>query len=106
MALLGKIELRAERDLAVGTQASILDLFPFEERSKQFAATQPVKRDETKLRVNVDKFGTVEAASDANLPAGFNTSLVGLMKWNDMAKKVTVSGPIKKGDALLVTFES
>ena len=32
MALVGKIELKADRDFAAETEGRILDLFPFEER--------------------------------------------------------------------------
>ena len=105
MAAIGKVELQADKDVGAKTETRLLDLFTFDERSKQFAVDQPVKRDETRLKINVAKVGTFDTISDATLPKGFNTSLELLMKWADMSKKVTVSDSIKKNEALSVTVE-
>lgn len=105
MAILGKTELKADKDVAAGTEISLFDLFPFSERSKQFVAEEDVVRDQTKLTVNVAKFGTLEVISDAMLKKGFNTSLATLLKWADSNKRVKVSESIRKDETLAVTVE-
>ncbi len=105
MAVIGKTELQADKDIMANTETRLLDLFSFDERSKQFVVEQPVKRDETKVKVNVAKVGSLEGMSDATLPKGFNTSLELLMKWADLSKKITVAQPVKKGETLAVTVE-
>lgn len=47
-----------------------------------------------------------QTTSEADLPAGFNTSLVRLVKWKEMEKKVMVEESIKKDEALEVTVET
>jgi len=106
VAVIGKTELKADKDAEANTEASLFDLFTFSERNKQFTVDQDIKRDQTKLKVNVAKFGTLDIISDANLAKGFNTSLATLLKWADTSKKVKVSESIKKGDTLVVTIES
>ena len=55
--------------------------------------------------MTITKLGSVEATSDATLPQRFNTSLVALLKWIDMAKKVTIQEAIRKNETLAVTVE-
>lgn len=106
MALAGKGKLKADRYLAAGTEANIFDMFSFEERSRRFPVDQPVRRDETRFRINVAKVGAIDVTSDATLPKGFYTSLELLMRWTDMAKRMVVSDSVKKDEALAVTVES
>ena len=105
MAVIGKIEMQAERDVAANGETRLLDLFSFSERSKPFVTDVDIKKDETKLKVHVDKVGILETTADLNIPKGFNANLATLMKWADESKTVKVLKAIKKDESLAVMVE-
>jgi len=105
MAVIGKVEIQADKDVVKNVETKIIDLFTFEERIKKFSVNYPVKMGETKLIIKVDKLEPVEFVSDAMLPAGFSTSVATLMKWGDMDKKVKALEHITKGEILSAAIE-
>jgi molybdopterin converting factor small subunit len=106
MPAVGKVELKAERDVAAGAETSLSDLFSYSERRKEFTLESDVERDKTKLKVSVAKLETIEATADTTKKKGEKTSLWLLMKVADFSKKVKAKEAIKKGDTLAITVET
>jgi hypothetical protein len=106
MPVVGKVELKAEKDVAAGAETSLSDLFSYSERRKEFTLESDVERDKTKLKVNVAKLGTIEATADTTKKKGEKTNLWLLMKVADFSKKVKAKEAIKKGDTLAITVET
>jgi hypothetical protein len=106
MPVVGKVELKAEKDVAAGAETSLSDLFSYSERRKEFTLESDVERDKTKLKVNVAKLGTIEATADTTKKKGEKTNLWLLMKVADFSKKVKAKEDIKKGDTLAITVET
>ena len=106
MPTLGKVELKADKDVSAGVETSLSELFPSSERNKMFSLEGDVTRDKTKLKVTVAKLGSLDATADTGKKKGENTSLWMLTKASDFSKKVKASEAIKKGDVLAVTVES
>jgi len=106
MPLVGKVELKADRDVAANAEVSLSELFPYAERSKEFTLEADVERNKTKLKITVAKLGTIEAVADETKKKGEKTSLWRLLKIADASKKVKAKEAIKKGDVLAVTIET
>jgi molybdopterin converting factor small subunit len=106
MPVVGRVELKAEKDVAAGAETSLSDLFSYSERRKEFTLESDVERDKTKLKVNVAKLETIEATADTTKKKGEKTNLWLLMKVADFSKKVKAKEAIKKGDTLAITVET
>jgi hypothetical protein len=64
MPVIGKVELKADKDVTAGTETSISDLFPYSERKKEFTLESYVERDKTKIKVTIAKLGSFETVAD------------------------------------------
>ena len=106
MSVIGKVELKANKDVDAGAETNLSELFPSPERSKEFSLEENVERDKTKLKVTVAKLGIVDVTADTTKKKGEKTSLWLLTKLSDLSKKVKATEPIKKGDALAITIEA
>jgi len=106
MPLVGKVELKAAKDVNASAETSLSDLFPSPERSKEFTLESDVERDKTKLKITVAKLGTVETTADTSKKKGEKTNTWLLSKVSDFSKKVKATESIKKGDVLSVTVET
>lgn len=106
MPLVGKVDLKAGKDVAAGAETSLSDLFPYPERSKEFTLEQDVQRDKTKLKITVAKLGAIETTADTTKKKGEKTSIWLLSKTSDFSKKVKAAESIKKDDVLSVTVEA
>jgi len=103
---IGKVELKAEKDVSQGSETSLSELFSYDERKKEITLEGDVQRDKTKLKITVAKLGTLDATADVTKKKGEKTNLWMLTKVSDFSKKVKASEPIKKGDVLAVTVEA
>jgi hypothetical protein len=106
MPLVGKVELKADKDVAAGAETSLSDLFPFSERRKEFTLESDVERDKTKMKITISKLESIEAVADITKKKGEKTSLWMIMKVSDFSKKIKAKEAIKKGDVLSVTVET
>ena len=105
MSIVAKVELKADKDVSAGSEASLSDLFITEKR-KEFSLEGDVTKDKTTLKVTVAKLGILDATADTTKKKGEKTSLWMLMKMSDFSKKVKALESIKKGDVLTITVES
>ncbi|MCF8885155.1 MAG: hypothetical protein QW655_01825 [Nitrososphaerota archaeon] len=106
MPLVGKIDLRVCRDVKIGEEVSIFELFGEEELKKEFTVESDVELDKTKLKVTVDNLGSIECVADAFKKKGSKTSLWNIMKYRDMSVKMKVEQEIKKDDVLSIIVET
>jgi len=106
MPVVGKVDLKADKDVNAGAETSLSDLFTYFERSKEFTLESDIKRDKTKLRITVAKLGSVETTADTDKKKGEKTSVWMITKYADLSKKVKANEAIKKDDILPVTVET
>ncbi|MCS7119607.1 MAG: hypothetical protein RMJ07_02650 [Nitrososphaerota archaeon] len=106
MPLVGRVELRAEKDVKAGTEISLTELISYSERSKEFTLESDVERDKTKLKITIAKLGSIETVADISKKKGEKTSIWMITKLADFSKKVKAGETIKKGDILSVTLET
>ncbi|MEM4700217.1 MAG: hypothetical protein QXT74_04625 [Candidatus Nezhaarchaeales archaeon] len=106
MPVVGKVELKANKDVKAGEETTLSELFTFDERRKELTLEGDVERDKTKLKVTVAKLGTLEATADTTKKKGEKTNLWMLLKVADFSKKIKASEEIKKGETLAVTIET
>ena len=106
MSVIGKVELKADKDVIAGAETSLSELFPSPEHSKEFPVEGDVTRNETKLKVAVTKLGSLDVTADTTKKKGEKTNLWQLTKIADFRKKVKASEQIKKGDVLAITVAS
>jgi hypothetical protein len=106
MPVVGKIELKTDKDVGKNTEISLLELFPYEERVKEITLETEVARDKTRLKVTVAKLGVIDTIADATRKQGEKAHLWALMKYGKTTKKMKVQEPIKKDEALAITVEA
>ena len=106
MPVVGKVELKADKDVSGGAETSLSELFSYSERRKEFSVDADITRDKTKLKVAVAKLGSLDVTADVTKKKGEKTNLWMLTKSSDFNKKVKASEAIKKGDALAITIEA
>lgn len=106
MPIVGKISLKADKDVNAGAEVSLSELFTYDERRKEFTLESDVERDKTKLKVTISKLGVIETVADTTKKKGDKTNIWLLMKISDFSKKVKATESIKKGDILDITVES
>jgi hypothetical protein len=106
MPVIGKVELKADKDVTAGTETSISDLFPYSERRKEFTLESDVERDKTKIKVTIAKLGSFETVADTTKKKGEKTDLWMILKATDFSRKIKATEAIKKGDVITVTIES
>ena len=106
MPIVGKVELKSDKNVKAGVETSLSDLFPSTERSKKFTLETDIEYDKTKLKIAVSKLGTLETTADTTEKKGQKTSLLVLIKVTDSLIGVKASENIKKGDALSVTVKT
>lgn len=106
MPIVGKISLKADKDVNAGAEVSLSELFTYDERRKEFTLESDVERDKTKLKVTISKLGVIETVADTTKKKGDKTNIWLLMKISDFSKKVKAAESIKKGDILDITVES
>ncbi len=107
MPIVGKTDLKADKDVNAGAQISLADLFPYPERSKEFTLDTNVKGSQTRLKITVPKLGTLITTTDATQKKGEKTNLFRLMNANDFFTiTIKASEVIKKGDVLTVNIET
>ena len=105
MTAVGKLELKSDRDVAKDAEISLLELFPYEERIKQFPLETDVEREMTRLRVAVAKIGDIDTFADATRKKGETIHLWALMKYAHSSKKIKVLEDIKKDESIAITIE-
>ena len=106
MPVIGKIKLKADKDVGKDVEISLLELFPYTERVKPLTLEADVTRDQTKLRINIAKAGTIDTAADATRKKGEQIHLWALMKYAQSSQKIKTLKAIKKDEALAVTVET
>ena len=107
MPTIGKIELKADKALGKDAETSLMELFPYTERVKEFSLEADVTRNQTRLKVTVAKLGSIDTIADATRKKDEKIHLWALMKYTDSSnKKIKVSEAIKKGDTLAITVET
>lgn len=106
MPVIGKVDLKADKDVNAGAETSLSELFPSPERSKDFTLESDVTHDKTKLKVKVAKLGALDTTADTTKKKGEKTNLWLLTKIADFNKRVKSAEAIKKGDVLSILVES
>ncbi len=106
MPIVGKVELKADKDVSAGAETSLSELFPYSERRKEFSVNAEVTKDKTKLKLAVEKLGSLDTTADTSMKKGEKTNLWMLTKIADFSKKVKASEAIKKGDVVAITVEA
>jgi hypothetical protein len=106
MPIVGKVELKADKDVAAGAETSLSELFSYSERRKEFTLESDIERDKTKLRITVSKLESLETVADITKKKGEKTNIWMVMKIADFSKKIKAKEAIKKGDSLTVTVET
>ena len=106
MATVGKIDLKANKDVSADTETTLSDLLSYPERRKEFTLDTDVTCDKSKLKVTVAKLGTLDITADVTRKKGEKTSLWSLSKYADFSKKIKASQAIKKDDVLAVNIET
>ena len=105
MATVGKIELKTDKDVDKEAEISLLELFPYAERIKEFSLEADVER-ETRLKVIVAQLGTINTIADATRKKDEKIHLWALMKYADTSRKVKAQEVIKKDDTIAITVET
>ncbi len=106
MPAVGKIDLKASKDVSAGTETSLAELFVYPERDKEITLDSDVTRGTTKLKIAAAKLASIDFTADATKKKGEKTNLTGITKYSDLSKKIKASEAIKKGDTLIVTIET
>jgi hypothetical protein len=106
MTTVGKLEMKTDKDVAKDTEISLLELFPYAERVKEFSLETDVTRDQTRLKVTIAKLGSIDAIADATRKKDEKIHLWALMKYTQTSKKIKASEAIKKDDLLAITVET
>ncbi|MFC2025353.1 hypothetical protein ACFLTG_02965 [Chloroflexota bacterium] len=106
MAKLGSIELVASQDVKKGGEIALTDLFPWSDRSKEFALSGDVTRDTTEIKVTIAKVGSFNSKADISKKKPEKTNYPALLKSVDTLKKYKTSADINKGDKLSMTLET
>ncbi len=106
MTTVGKLELKADKDVGKGAEISLLELFPYTERIKEFSLETDVTRDQTRLKVTVARIGSINTIADATRKKEEKIHLWALIKYTDSSKKIKTAEAIKKGDTLAITAET
>ena len=105
MMKLGNIIMKANKDVKMGEETNIDQLFSVDEQTKLFEACENVTKDETKLKINVAKVGMFEAIADTTRKKGKKINCFMLLKRTDLSKKIAAPRDIKKGEKVEVTVE-
>jgi len=106
MPIVGRIYLKADRDVKVGEEISIYELFGRDELQKEFNVESDIELDKTRLKVTVEKLGAIECIADAIKRKGAKASIWNIMKYKDMSSKIKATQEVKKGENLSVTIET
>jgi hypothetical protein len=106
MAIVGKAELKTDKDVDKEAEISLFDLFPYEERIKEFAVEADVVQNATRLKVTIAKLGSITALSDATREKGGKIHLWALLKYADTSRKLKTQEAIKKDETIAITVET
>ncbi len=106
MPAVGKVDLKANKDVSAGTKIRLADLFVYPERNKAITLDSDVTKGTTKLKITAAKLASIDFTADATKKKGEKTTLVGITTYSDLSKKIKASEAIKKGDTLTVTIET
>ncbi len=106
VAIVGRINLKAGRDVKIGEEVSIYELFGGEELQKEFIVESDIELDKTKLKINVEKVGEIECIADAFKKKGAKASIWNIMKYKDMSMKIKSTREVEKGENLSITIET
>ena len=106
MTTVGKLEMKTDKDVAKDTEIGLLELFPYAERVKEFSLETDVTRDQTRLKVNITKFGSIDTIADATRKKDEKIHLWALMKYASSSKKVKALEEVKKDESIAITVET
>ena len=106
MAKLASIELNVDQDVAKGEKTSIIPLFSNTEGWKNFELLENVETGKTRIKVAIVKVGSFQTKANATRKKGEKTNLCLLLNRSEFTKKIAATDDIKKGDKLMVTFET
>ena len=106
MAILGSIEVVADKDVETGGKTTIPSLFSISERSKEYQLIEDIKEG-AKIRVDIAKVQPFESTADATVKKGEKVSCWRLVRYPDFNdRELVASEDIRKGDKLKITYES
>jgi hypothetical protein len=106
MPTVGRIDLKADKDVKAGSEISLSELFPYPERSREFVLESDVEKGRTRIRVNVERIGVIETVADVNRRRGERTSIFMIMKMADFLRRVKAREDIRRGDMISITLET
>jgi hypothetical protein len=106
MAILGYIEVVADKDVKTGGKTTIPSLFSISERSKEYELHQDI-REGSRLKVDIAKVHPFESTADATIKKGEKVSCWRLVRYPDFNdRELVASEDIRKGDKLKITYEA
>jgi hypothetical protein len=105
VAKLGSIELKADQDIAKGNRTPFNRLFLSADLWQTFQLLEDVQDDKTKIRVTIAKGDSFKTKANTTKKRGEVTSCVLLLSRDDLARKITTTDDIKKGEKLVVALE-
>jgi hypothetical protein len=106
MATVGKLELKTDKDVAKDGEISLLELFPYTERVKEFSLETDVTKGKTNLKVTIAKLGSIDTTADATRKKDEKIHLWTLMKYIHTSKKIKAPEAIKKDESIAIIIET
>ena len=106
MAILGSIEVIANKGVKARGRTTISSLFPTSERSKEYQLHESII-ERAKIKVSIAKVRPFESTADASIKKGEKVSCWRLIRYADFNdRKLIASEAIRKGDTLNITYET
>ena len=88
MAAVGNLELKTDKDLGKDAEISLLELFPYTERVKEFVLKADVIHDQTILNIIIAKLFNIDTMANTARRKDDKIHLWALMKYGHSSKKL------------------
>jgi hypothetical protein len=106
MPVIGKIDLKTDKDVSTNAETSLVDLFSSTERYKEFTLDGDVAKSITKLKITAAKLASIDFTADVTKRKGDKTSLNAITRYIDISKKIKASQAINKGGTITINIET
>jgi len=106
VALVGKVDLKADIDVKAGEELRLTDLFSWDEKWKEFTVESDIEYGKTRIKVNIPKVGVIETIADITRKKGERACLWLLMKFYEFLSRRKALQDISKGETLTITIET
>jgi hypothetical protein len=106
MGKIGNIEFHAGQDITKGSKVRFSELFPNSELWQTFELFENVEGAKTRMKVGIGNFCTFQTKANTTGKKGDKTGCLLILNKDDLSKKIAAAANIKKGDKVMVTFET